>query len=210
MRALKPIVCLLLAIASCPVAAERWRLDPVHSRIAFVVDHAGLSRAIGTFAGVHGRLDFDPGDWRDARVEATVPLASLDLGDDDWARKVLDGTFLDAADHPLARFVSSSVEPAADGTARIAGTLTLRGVSRPVVLDARLNAAKRHPITRRRTVGFSATAELDREAFGIDAWPNVIGKRIEVLIEVEAILDARADPGSPPAVEPADAAVPQH
>jgi polyisoprenoid-binding protein YceI len=68
MRALKPIVCLLLAIASCPVAAERWRLDPVHSRIAFVVDHAGLSRAIGTFAGVHGRLDFDPGDWRDARV----------------------------------------------------------------------------------------------------------------------------------------------
>ena len=153
---------LLATLASTPASAATWRLDPVHSRVVFLVGHAGLSRAIGTFPGVHGRLEFDPARWEDARVELAVPVARLDLGDADWTRNVLDGTFLDAADFPQAHFVSTAVEPVDEGHARVTGTLTLRGVARPVVLDVRLNAAKRHPVTRRRSVGFSATATVSR------------------------------------------------
>ena len=201
---------LLATLASTPASAATWRLDPVHSRVVFLVGHAGLSRAIGTFPGVHGRLEFDPARWEDARVELAVPVARLDLGDADWTRNVLDGTFLDAADFPQAHFVSTAVEPVDEGHARVTGTLTLRGVARPVVLDVRLNAAKRHPVTRRRSVGFSATATVSRREFGIDAWPNVIDDAVQLLIEVEGVFDADAPapPVSPPVPEPADAADP--
>ena len=201
---------LLAALAPGSAPAATWRLDPVHTRVVFIVGHAGLSRAIGTFSGAQGRLEFDPEHWADARVEVSVPLASLDLGEADWNRKVLDGTFLDAGDYPRAHFVSTTVAPAGDDRATITGLLTLRGVSRPVVLEARLNAAKRHPITRRRSVGFSATATESRRDFGIDAWPNVIDDAVQLLIEVEGVFDADAPapPVSPPVPEPADAADP--
>lgn len=201
---LRTLCCLLLAwSATTPAAAETYRLDPVHTRVVFLVDHAGLSRAIGAFSGIEGRLEFDPEHWAQARVDLTVPVARLELGDAAWRDKVLADTFLDAADHPTARFVSTSVEATGDGTARIAGTLTLRGVSRTVVLEARLNAVKRHPITRRRSAGFSATATLSRRDFGIVDWPNVIGDRVELLIEAEALLDRGASPS--PAPEATDA-----
>ena len=203
--------CLAIAAALAgPACADTYRLDPVHTRVAFIVGHAGLSQAIGTFSGVSGRLEFDPAHWGDARVELALPVASLDLGDADWNRRVLDGTFLDAGDFPHAHFVSTAVEPVDDGHARITGTLTLRGVARPVVLDARLNAVKRHPVTRRRSAGFSATATVSRRDFGIDAWPNVIDDQVRLLIEVEAIRDDDAPaPDAPTApTEAPDAADP--
>jgi len=152
---------------------------------------------------VQGRLEFDPASWADASVAVTVPLATLHLGDDGWRDAVLDGTFLDAGDFPEAHFVSTAVQPAGDGRLRIDGTLTLRGVARPVQLDARLNAVKRHPVTRRRSAGFSATATLRRSDFGIGAWPNVVGDEIELLIEAEAVVDANA--AAPVAPPPGDA-----
>ena len=70
---------LLAALAPGSAPAATWRLDPVHTRVVFIVGHAGLSRAIGTFSGAQGRLEFDPEHWADARVELALPVASLDL-----------------------------------------------------------------------------------------------------------------------------------
>ncbi|MES8296447.1 YceI family protein, partial [Cutibacterium acnes] len=84
-------------------------------------------------------------------------------------------------------------EATADNQARVCGELTLRGVTRPLCLDVRLNALKRHPLPPfRRTAGFSATATLDRTGYGIDAWPTVVGHTVEMRIEVEATLDRSA------------------
>ena len=194
---------LMLPVASAGARTEAFALDPVHTRVLFFVDHAGLSRAVGTFSGAHGQLRFDPGDWSTARLEVVVPLAGLDLGDAGWQRKVLESEFLDAAGQPEARFVSTRVESTGENQARVTGQLTLRGVSREVVLDVRLNALKRHPITLRRSAGFSATARLSRRDFGITAWPNVIGDEVELLIEAEAIRDRNDTPST--AEDPADA-----
>jgi polyisoprenoid-binding protein YceI len=167
--------------------AQEYRLDPVHTRILFAVDHAGLSTTLGTFSGATGTLSLDPDDWSTARVEASIPLARLDLGDEDWRDKMLERSFLDAATQPEARFVSTRIEPVDAQRARVIGTLSLRGRSREVALDVTLNALKRHPITRRRSAGFSATGEIDRRDFGMDSWPNVIGHRVQLRIEAEAI-----------------------
>lgn len=190
---LRPLAIGLLALQclsyQCAHAGERvaYDLDPVHTRVMLAVDHAGFSKALGTVSGSTGRLWFDEDDWSTAAVDARIPVSRLDFGDEKWNRATLARNLLDGERFPEARFVSTGIELLADGRARIQGRLTLRGVSRPVTLDAALNAAKRHPLPPfRRTVGFSATAVLSRKDFGIDAWPSVIGDAVELRIELEA------------------------
>jgi polyisoprenoid-binding protein YceI len=189
--------------------AERYRLDPVHTRVMFAIDHAGFSRAIGTVSGSTGTLEFDPEDWRSARLEASVPMTRIDLGDAAWNRATLAGNLLDAEDHPVATFVSTRIEPLAPDRATVHGTLTLRGVSREIALEVKLNALKRHPLPPfRRTVGFSATGMLSRKDFGIDAWSSVIGDSVELRIEAEAVRDRGNGPDAEPGSEPAGATEP--
>lgn len=193
------LLTLALTAAILPVAANAapadYRLDPVHTRVVFFVDHAGLSQAIGTFSGITGTLRFDPDDWRSAHVEARIPIASLDMGDADWNRQMLARRFFDAARHPEAHFVSTAVEPLDANRARITGQLRLRDVSRQVTLDVTLNALKRHPMTHRRAAGFSATGALLRQDFGLVAFPSMIGNRVELRLEAEALRtrDAESD-----------------
>lgn len=216
------LLLLLLSLSAPSVAvhaqAVRYELDPVHTRVAFAVSHAGFSNALGTVSGSTGELWFDPDDWTSARLRASVPLTRLDLGDAKWNRAALANNLLDIADHPEATFVSTRVEPVDATHATVFGTLTLHGVSKEVKLDVVLNAAKRHPMPPfRRTVGFSAATILSRKDFGIDAWPNVIGDVVQLQIEAEATRargdgaaedapdgDADAPPGNPapPSDEP--------
>lgn len=168
-------------------ASARYELDPVHTRVQFAVSHAGFSQALGTVSGSTGTLEFDPDDWSTARLEVTVPLQRLDLGDADWNRATLARNLLDAQRWPEARFVSSRVEPLAPDRFIVHGQLSLHGSTREVALEVTFNALRRHPLPPfRRTAGFSATTTLSRRDFGIDAWPSVIGDAVQLRIEAEA------------------------
>lgn len=207
------VVALAAAFAG-PAQAEpqAYRLDPVHTRVMFAISHAGFSDALGTVSGSTGTLWFDPDDWRSARLDVSVPVSRLDLGDAKWNAASLAPNLLDGQRHPDARFVSDAIEPLAPDRARVCGQLTLRGTTAPLCLEVTLNALKRHPLPPfRRTAGFSATATLSRAAFGITAWKRVIGDDVELRIEAEAVRDARAGDsvpavaaGAPPDPAPAD------
>jgi polyisoprenoid-binding protein YceI len=186
-----PLLLLVAALSGLrPLPARAgnasYDIDPVHTRIAFLISHAGFSRAIGTFSGSHGRLDFDPDDWSSAKVDVTIPIATLNLGDDKWTGKILDATFFNARKFPEAHFVATRIEKTSEASAKITGDLTLHGVTRPVTLDAKLNALRRHPLTLHKTAGFSATATLSRKDFGMDAWESVVGDEVQLIVEVEA------------------------
>lgn len=174
-----------------PAQAEpaRYRLDPVHTRVMLAINHAGFSDAIGTVSGSEGELHFDPGDWSLASVDVRVPMARVDMGDARWNDAVAGTRLLNSKKHPLARFVSERSTRIDDNQAEVCGALTLRGVSAPLCLQVRLNQIKRHPMPPfRRTAGFSATAQFSRKAFGIDAWPSIIGDTVHLRIEAEAVL----------------------
>lgn len=215
---LLPAACLMAGLLAAPMALAQggsYTLDPVHTRVVFSVSHAGFSDAVGTVSGSTGSLWFDPDDWRSARLQARIPITRVDLGDDKWNRASLAGNLLDAQAHPQATFVSTRIEPVDPTRARVHGNLTLRGVTREVVLDVRLNAAKRHPLPPfRRTVGFSATTALRRADFGMTAWKSVIGDQVQLRIEVEATRtrnpdDRDDDSGAQaPAPSPADPPAP--
>ena len=205
---LRSLLCLsgllLCALPSVPAraASALYQLDPVHTRVVFALDHAGFSKAIGTVSGSTGTLIFDAQDWSSARVEVSVPLQRLDLGDEKWNQAVMAGTLLDTARFPTATFVSTRVQPVDARHAAVHGWLTLHGVSREVKLDVVFNALKRHPLPPfRRTAGFSATTTISRADFGIDAWPSLIGDEVELRLEVEAV--RARQPGGSAAEDPA-------
>lgn len=216
-RRLHLLACtVLLAIANADVRAagpETYALDPVHTRVVFLVEHAGFSRAMGAISGSSGTLRFDRDDWRSAHVDVTVPLTRLDLGDMKWNTAALAANLLDGGRHPEARFVSRQVDGVDADHARVCGDLTLRSVTQPLCMDVTFNALKRHPLPPfRRTAGFSATATLSRKAFGMTAWPTVIGDEVTLLIEAEAVRQRgngdAAEPAAGPAAEPAMEPVP--
>lgn len=200
------LVCALLPLAAA-AAPERYRIDPVHTRVLFAIEHAGFSQALGTVSGSEGVLEFDPQDWSSARLEVVVPLTRLDLGDDKWNQATLARNLLDGERFPQARFVSCRIEPIDANHARVHGQLTLRGITRDATLEVTLNALKRHPLPPfRRTAGFSASTVLSRADFGIDAWKSVIGDRVELRIEAEAVRDGNAEaPVTPPDIPPTPA-----
>lgn len=198
---------LLLCVVGVPALAApaNYALDPVHTRVQFAIDHAGFSKAIGTVSGSTGTLMFDPEDWQSARVEVSIPVGRIDLGDDKWNQATLARGLLDAERHPVATFVSTRIEPIDAQRAVVHGDLTLRGETREVALQVVLNALKRHPLPPfRRTVGFSATGMLSRSEFGVDAWKSMIGDAVELRLEVEATR-SRGDADATDGTDEADA-----
>lgn len=179
------VVLLLIApLAASAAGAEEYAIDPVHTRVMVAVSHAGFSSALGTVSGATGRLRFAEG-WAGAQVDVTIPLARLDFGDAKWNEAVQD--LLDTGNYREARFTSDRVTPRDARHAEVCGRLRLREASRPLCMEVTLNALARHPLPPfRRTVGFSATARLDRTDFGVDRWMSVIGRDVELRIEIEA------------------------
>ena len=200
-------LCVVAGGARADGTLPEWRLDPTHSRVLFDVDHAGFSYSLATLSAPTGRLRYDPERWDGAEAVIEMPVARLDFGDDDWNRAMLGRRWFDAESHPTITFRSTRVDPVDDVNARVHGELTVRGVTAPVVLDVRRNGERRHPLTLRRTVGFSATAELDRNAFGLDGSPNLIGRTVRVRIEVEAVRARRAPVDDAASTDPDDAPI---
>ena len=187
----KPLLIALLCASLVPMAQAakpppQWRIEPVHSRVVFDVEHAGFSRSLATLSAPEGQLVFDPKDWSTASVEVRLPMARLDFGDADWNKTMLSKRWFHAEDFPELVFRSTRVEAIDAQNARVFGLLQVRDVAHEVMLQVRLNDARRNPLTLRRTVGFSATGTLNRTDFGLDDFPQMIGNAVTFRIEVEA------------------------
>ncbi len=190
----------LLPLATTHAAENSWRYDTVHSQIVFSISHNGYSRPFGRLHVARGWLRFDPHDWSTAATELDIDLASLDMGDADWNAAVCKPALLDCANQRYAHFVSTGVERTDDQHGVLHGQLTLRGVTRPLDLAFTFNRAAKTIYELHKVAGFSATASLDRNSFGITANPNSIGAQVSVWLELEAISDEHAV--SPPKEQP--------
>jgi polyisoprenoid-binding protein YceI len=180
----------VLALAlSSPALAEpqRYEIDSVHSRVLLRVWHAGYSQAMATLSAPRGTLWYDAEQVENSRVRVELPLDRLDFGDADWNARMARPDYFDSANHPLAVFESERVEDLGEGRLRVHGQLKLRGTSAQVSLEARINrSGARLPYVPRDSIGASATALLDRRAFGMRKHAGAVGDAVEVWIELEA------------------------
>lgn len=181
---------LALVLVATPAAAKpgRYTLDPVHTQVYFLASHLGFSHSLGKFAKFSGELTFDEDDWSSAKVEATVDVGSLYMGDEGWEKKLLSDSFFDAKQYPTAKFVSQKL--VRDGTGnrgRLEGELTLHGVTRPVTFDVTLNRVATDTYSFKHVAGFSAHATIRRSEFGMRGSLPAVGDEVEIRLEVESV-----------------------
>jgi polyisoprenoid-binding protein YceI len=168
-------------------ATAMYHYDPVHSQIVFSIDHDGYSRPFGRLHIAKGWLQFDPKDWSTASTELDIDMASVDMGDADWNAAVCKPALLDCARDRYAHFVSTSVERKDDQHGVLHGQLTLHGVTLPMDVNFTFNRVARTIYGLHTIAGFSATATLQRESFGINAFAHSIGHDVAIWMELEAI-----------------------
>lgn len=173
------------------IPAGTWIADASHSEVGFTVRHLAVARVRGLFETFEARIDIAE-DPLSSSVEAEIDLSSIDTRDEQRDAHLRSSDFFSVEDHPKMTFRSTSVAPDGEDFV-VTGDLTIRDVTRSVELDLEFNGIGPDPWGGTR-IGFSARTEFNRKDFGIDfnipldGGGFVIGDRIRVSLEVEAVL----------------------
>jgi polyisoprenoid-binding protein YceI len=150
--------------------------------VQFDVNHFGFSQYFGIFPGATGTLTLDPKALGRTKLDVSVPVARVSTTNATLDEELRSADWFDAAKYPTIRFVSSKVTRTGTNTARIAGTITMHGVSRPLVLDASFGGAGANPLSKAYTVGFKATGRLKRTEFGVSKYAPLVSDDVTLSI----------------------------
>lgn len=169
-----------------------WNFDPAHSEIGFKVRHMMFSKVRGTFKTWSGDFTFDPENFAASKTSVKIDAASIDTSNDDRDGHLRSGDFFDAENFPHLTFESTSFEGVGEGRLKVHGNLTIRGTTKPIVLDVEYHGKAVDPWGNDR-VGFSATATINRKEFGLtwnqalEAGGVLVGENVEVELQVQAV-----------------------
>ncbi len=182
----------------------RWVFEPGHTSAEFSVRHMMVTYIRGHFKNVHGVLEFDPENPWDSSVEVTIQADEIWTGDKDRDAHLRGADFLDSENHATITLQGNKVELVGANDYLLRGDLTIRGVTREVVLNVRYlgqwktpwweGGVDKGPKTRG---GFVATTTINRHDFGVswnakmDNGGFVVGDQVEITIDVEAILESQ-------------------
>ncbi len=180
----------------------KWRLEPGHTAAEFCARHMMVTWVRGHFKNVRGTIEFDPENAQKDSVEAIIQAKELWTGDPDRDAHLRSADFLDVENHPTITFRSTSVEQTGWNHYQVTGNLTIRGVTRQVLLDGNYlgqwrtpwweGGVDKGPVTR---AGFAAATRINRHDFGVN-WNGelerngvVVGHEVLITIDAEAILE---------------------
>ena len=163
----------------------QYTLDKDHASLLFKVDHLGFSTYVGRFNDFDATLDFDPENVENSSVEVIVETASLDVNNPEFAEDLRNDWF-DVENFPQAIYRTTRFVESEGNTFVFEGDLTLMGTTAPVTLTINSNGGGRNFLTRRYTLGFSASTTFQRSDFGMDNLVSFgVGDDIELEIHVE-------------------------
>src|SRR5688572_32109887 len=193
MKKLVLFVCTVFLTAA-PAVAQTWQIDPAHSRAQFTVRHFGISNVRGDFSGISGSAEYDGKDVTKAKIKATIDVNSITTRVQKRDEHLKTPDFFDAAKFPTMTFESTSITAAAGGKYKMAGNLTMHGVTKPVTFD--LDAPSpviKDPQGSGSRVGAAATTTINRKDFGIaydqklPDGTSAVADMIQVQLDVELI-----------------------
>lgn len=177
---------------SAPIyaAPETYTLDKNHTYVLWGIDHLGFSTQYGKWYAT-GQLVLDKDNPSQSKVDAKINVANMITGIPELDKHLESALFFNTAKFPTATFVSNKVTPQGDNKATVDGTLTLRGVSKPVTLQVTLNKEGINPISNQQSVGFTATSTLSRSDYGINAFLPGVSDKVNLIIGGEAYLNKK-------------------
>ena len=171
-------------------APGTWEFDPAHSSLTIIARHMVVTKVRGTL-GITGAIHVAENP-EESRVEVTADAKSVDTRNDTRDNHLRSPDFLHVENFPTITFRSTKVELLGGPALRVTGDLTIRGVTRPLVLNTEFLGIAKNPWGK-TLAAFSATGEIDREQFGM-TWNQaletggwLVSKKFQIEIEVEAI-----------------------
>jgi polyisoprenoid-binding protein YceI len=174
-------------------APSTWKIDPTHSELSFTIRHM-VSKVRGQFDAWSGTIIADPADWSTASVEVVAQTASIDTNNERRDADLRSDNHFDADANPTVTFRSTKVTRFAGDSVSIAGSLTVHGITRPVVLRGHLNGITGAPGKRR--AGFEAETTINRKDFNM-TWNRIVegssmvGDEVRIEIDIAAVEQPR-------------------
>ena len=186
---------LLLFSQNASAAARAWELDTDHSNVYFSIEHI-YAKVQGRFAAIAATVHFDPANLKESRFDFEIKVDSIDTGINQRDDHLRSADFFASSDHPLITFTSNAVTAAGEGVYQVAGTLTVKGKSRDLVLPLTFAGVKDHPATPGKQVaGFNGRLSVDRLALGVGDGKfykmGLLGKDVDVLVTLELLADKK-------------------
>jgi polyisoprenoid-binding protein YceI len=176
---------------------DRWEIDSSHSSVHFSVRHLVIAKVRGTFTRWSGTVEVPDGDFSKATVFAAIDASSIDTGVADRNAHLKSPDFFDVAQFPELRFVGKRVQTRSGADLDVVGDLTIRGITREVVLRVEQHGQAKDPWGNIR-VAFTAKTSIDRKDFGL-TWNQaletggvIVGDRVEIEAEIEAVKQVEA------------------
>jgi polyisoprenoid-binding protein YceI len=169
-----------------------YAIDATHSQIGFAVRHAMVTNVRGTFAEYEGKLHLDGDTPSNSTAELVIKVASIDTNQAQRDEHLRNGDFFSAETYPEMTFRSTSAEQRDGDSYRMAGDLTIKGTTRPVVLDLDYTgqATDAYGVDR---VGFEGSATIDRTAWGLsynaalETGGVLIGEKVKLSFDISAV-----------------------
>jgi len=195
------ICCLTLAVVALVAypalaATSTWDLDPAHTAATFAVRHLMISTVRGEFSKVTGTLQFDEADITKSIVNVAIDTNTVNTREPDRDADLRSDHFLDVKNYPTMTFKSKKVEKAGAGKLKITGDLTIRGVTKEVVLDVDGPSAPVKDPWGNQRMAISATTKINRQDFGVkwnanmDGGGVVVGDDVNITIDAEMVKQA--------------------
>ncbi|HEY6276557.1 MAG TPA: YceI family protein [Streptosporangiaceae bacterium] len=168
-----------------------WQLDPYHTQVEFSAKHLGMMTVRGHFAEVSTVADIDPDHPEGSSVEATISTASIRTHHEVRDNDLRSSNFLEVDRYPTIHFKSTSVEPAGENHYKLTGDLTIKGNTRPVVLDVTRYGEFNDPMMGHR-IAYGAGTKINRKDFGLTFnvmldGRFVVSDEIQIMIEGELV-----------------------
>jgi len=193
--------------ASAQAAVETYALDPSHTVVGFSIRHF-FSQVPGSFKEFSGTMKLDTANLDASSVDATIQATSIYTNNDRRDNHLRSSDFFEVDKYPTITFKSTKVTKAGDNKLQVAGDLTMKGVTKPVVLDVEFLGAGSVTVEGRaagQRAGFSATTKINRKDFNIlwnknlDQGGTMLGDDVTINIGVEAIKQEAQASGAAPA-----------
>lgn len=169
-----------------------WNIDTSHSGVHFTVRHMVVSKVRGAFDRWQGVVQFDEQNPAASKVSVRIEAASIDTREEKRDAHLRSPDFFDVEKYPELTFESTNVEKLDDEKYRVTGNLTIRGITKEVVLDAEYLGGGKDPWGNQR-IGFQAQTSIQRKDFGL-SWNQVleaggvlVGEKIEIALDVQAV-----------------------
>ena len=187
MRTIKTMLAGLLLAAAVPAVAApvTYNLDPTHTQVLVTWNHMGFSRPSANFGIDKGVLVYDAKAPQRSSVEVTLPLSLMDTFVPDLDKHLSGKDFCDAESYPKATFKSTKVTSLGKNKLKVTGNLTIKNITKPVVLDVTLNGTGVHPMVKKSAIGFNAVTTIKRSDFGVGAFAPAVSDKVDLRITAE-------------------------